>query len=49
MELAYLLTFSNLDRGYGASLAIAAMVLVIIVTLFWILLLGRRNDTKARA
>lgn len=47
--LAYLVTFSNLDRGYGASLAIAAMVLVIIVTLFWILLLGRRNDTKARA
>jgi multiple sugar transport system permease protein len=47
--LAYLVTFSNLDRGYGASLAISAMVLVIVVTLFWILLLGRRNDSKRRA
>lgn len=47
--LAYLVTFSNLDRGYGASLAICAMVLVIVVTLFWILLLGRRNDSTGRA
>jgi multiple sugar transport system permease protein len=47
--LAYLVTFSNLDRGYGAALAIAAMVLVIVVTIFWILLLGRRNDDKERA
>lgn len=47
--LAYLVTFSNLDRGYGASLAIAAMVLVIVVTLLWILLLGRRGDDKVAA
>jgi multiple sugar transport system permease protein len=47
--LAYLVTFSNLDRGYGASLAISAMVLVILVTLFWILLLGRRRDERGRS
>ena len=47
--LAYLVTFSNLDRGYGASLAVAAMVLVLLVTLFWVLLLGRRGDDKVRA
>ena len=46
--LAYLVTFSNLDRGYGASLAVAAMVLVILVTLMWVLLLGRRADDKVR-
>jgi multiple sugar transport system permease protein len=47
--LAYLVTFSNLDRGYGASLAVAAMVLIILVTLFWILLLGRRGDDRTEA
>lgn len=41
--LAYLTTFSNLDRGYGAALAISAMVLVFAVTLLWIGLLGRRS------
>jgi multiple sugar transport system permease protein len=45
--LAYLTTFSNLDRGYGAALAISAMVLVFVVTLMWIALLGRRSG-KAR-
>ncbi len=44
--LAYLVTFSNLDRGYGASLAIAAMIVVIVVALLWILLLGRRRDKE---
>lgn len=45
--LAYLVSFSNLDRGYGAALAISAMVLVLLVALFWILLLGRRKDKAA--
>lgn len=45
--LAYLVTFSNLDRGYGASQAVAAMVLVIIVSIGWILLLGDRDKEKA--
>ena len=44
--LAYLVTFSNLDRGYGASLAIAAMILVIVVTIGWVLLLGRRGGKE---
>lgn len=44
--LAYLVTFSNLDRGYGASLAIAAMLLVILVTIMWVLLLGRRGGKE---
>jgi ABC-type sugar transport system permease subunit len=44
--LAYLVTFSNLDRGYGASLAISAMALVILVTIMWILLLGRRDKER---
>jgi multiple sugar transport system permease protein len=46
--LAYLTTFSNLDRGYGAALAISAMVLVFVITLMWIALLGRRSG-KARS
>lgn len=41
--LAYLTTFSYLDRGYGAAMSILIMVLVIAVTIFWILLLGRRR------
>lgn len=45
--LAYLITFSNLDRGYGASLAVTTMILVILVTLFWVLLLGRRDSPEA--
>lgn len=40
--LAYLTSFSNLDRGYGAALGVAAMVFVLLVTLMWIALLGRR-------
>lgn len=44
--LAYLVTFSNLDRGYGASLAIAAMILVIVVTIGWVALLGRRGGKE---
>lgn len=42
--LAYLTTFSYLDRGYGAAMSIAIMGLVIVVTIFWILVLGRRKD-----
>ncbi|SDS38084.1 carbohydrate ABC transporter permease [Microlunatus soli] len=41
--LAYLITFSNLDRGYGASLAVTTMILVVLVTVFWVVLLGRRD------
>lgn len=32
----YLTTFSQLDRGYGAAIALLIMVLVIVVTLFWL-------------
>lgn len=42
--LAYLTTFSYLDRGYGAAMSITIMGLVIVVTIFWILVLGRRKD-----
>jgi multiple sugar transport system permease protein len=44
--LAYLVTFSNLDRGYGASMAVTTMILVILVTLFWVLLLGRKDHQE---
>lgn len=40
--LTYIVSFSNLDRGYGAALAIGAMLLVLLVTAVWLLLLGRR-------
>lgn len=40
--LTYIVSFSNLDRGYGAALAIGAMLLVLVVTAMWLLLLGRR-------
>lgn len=46
--LAYLVTFSNLDRGYGASIAVTAMILVLLVTLVWIGLFGRRNEGASR-
>jgi ABC-type sugar transport system permease subunit len=45
--LAYLVTFSNLDRGYGASLAVATMLLVVVVTLFWMVLLRQREKGPA--
>ncbi|MBR7742474.1 sugar ABC transporter permease [Phycicoccus sp. BSK3Z-2] len=46
--LAYLTTFSYLDRGYGASMSIAIMVIVILVAAFWVLLLGRRDKETRR-
>jgi len=46
--LTYIVSFSNLDRGYGASLAVIGMVLVLLVTLVWLALLGRRDRTEAR-
>ncbi|MBM9469034.1 carbohydrate ABC transporter permease [Nakamurella leprariae] len=46
--LGYLTTFSNLDRGYGAAIAVVIMVLVILTTLFWILLLGRPAGGPSR-
>jgi multiple sugar transport system permease protein len=42
--LAYLTTFSYLDRGYGAAMSITIMGIVIAVTIFWILVLGRRKE-----
>lgn len=42
--LAYLTTFSYLDRGYGAAMSISIMGIVIAVTIFWILVLGRRKE-----
>lgn len=41
---AYLTTFSYLDRGYGAATSISIMGIVIAVTIFWILVLGRRKE-----
>lgn len=41
--LAYLTTFSYLDRGYGAAMSIAIMVLVTLVAGFWVLVLGRKE------
>jgi ABC-type sugar transport system permease subunit len=35
---AYLTTFSNLDRGYGAAIAISIMALVLLIAVFWMLL-----------
>ena len=45
--LAYLTTFSYLDRGYGAAMSITIMAIVIAVTIFWVLLLGRRKEKAA--
>lgn len=42
--LAYLTTFSYLDRGYGAAMSITIMGIVIAVTIFWILVLGHRKE-----
>ncbi|OYO02442.1 carbohydrate ABC transporter permease [Enemella evansiae] len=42
--LAYLTTFSYLDRGYGAAMSLAIMALVTVVALFWTLVLGRRRE-----
>jgi ABC-type sugar transport system permease subunit len=44
--LAYLVTFSNLDRGYGAAIAISAMVLVLLFAVFWIVLLRDRKEAS---
>lgn len=41
--LAYLTTFSFLDRGYGAAMSLSIMLIVIAVTIFWVLLLGQRR------
>lgn len=44
----YLTTFSNLDRGYGAAIAVVIMGLVLLSTLFWLLLLGRPRRSRGR-
>lgn len=41
--LAYLTTFSYLDRGYGAAMSLAIMALVCLVAVFWVAVLGRRE------
>lgn len=38
--LAYLVNFSNLDRGYGSAMAVGIMLLVLVVAVFWIALFG---------
>ena len=38
--LAYLVNFSNLDRGYGSAMAAGIMILVLVVAAFWILVFG---------
>lgn len=43
--LAYLTTFSYLDRGYGAAMSLAIMALVCLVAVFWVVVLGRRDRT----
>jgi ABC-type sugar transport system permease subunit len=49
--LAYLVNFSNLDRGYGSAMAVGIMILVLVVAVFWILLFGgfRRKRGEAHA
>ncbi|PWH07390.1 hypothetical protein DEO23_01740 [Brachybacterium endophyticum] len=44
---AYLTTFSYLDRGYGAAQSISIMVIVIVVTLLWVLILGRKGKAAS--
>lgn len=44
---AYLTTFSYLDRGYGAAQSISIMAIVIVVTLLWVLILGRKEKSRA--
>lgn len=41
--LAYLTTFSYLDRGYGAAMSLVIMAIVCLVAVFWVLVLGRRE------
>lgn len=43
--LAYLTTFSFLDRGYGAAMSLTIMGLVCAVAVFWVLVLGRRDKS----
>lgn len=46
--LTYLVSFSNLDRGYGAAIAIASMLLVLAFALLWVVLLRDRHKEGAR-
>ncbi|RCK69353.1 sugar ABC transporter permease [Desertihabitans brevis] len=46
--LTYLVSFSNLDRGYGAAIAVASMVLVLAFALLWVLLLRDRHKEGVR-
>lgn len=42
--LAYLTTFSYLERGYGAAMSLTIMVIVCLVAAFWVAVLGRRRE-----
>lgn len=42
--LAYLTSFSYLDRGYGAAMSLTIMAIVCLVAAFWVVVLGRRED-----
>lgn len=44
--LAYLTTFSYLDRGYGAAMSLTIMAIVTIVAILWVLVLGRRDKAE---
>ncbi|QOR70316.1 sugar ABC transporter permease [Ruania alkalisoli] len=46
--LAYLVTFSNLDRGYGAAIAVIAMLLVLVFAVLWVVLLRERPKGARR-
>lgn len=47
--LAYLVNFSNLDRGYGSAMAVGIMILVLAVAVFWILVFGGFSRKKKAA
>lgn len=46
--LAYLTSFSYLDRGYGAAMAVVTMVLVVVVTVVWIAIFRQRGESGGR-
>ncbi|MBS1906785.1 MAG: sugar ABC transporter permease [Actinobacteria bacterium] len=47
--LAYLVNFSNLDRGYGSAMAVGIMILVLAVAVFWILVFGGFSRKRREA
>ncbi|MCY0906268.1 carbohydrate ABC transporter permease [Arthrobacter sp. H14-L1] len=47
--LDYITTFSNLDRGYGSAMAVGIMLLVLIVSAFWIFVFGGFSRKRREA